>query len=235
MIQGVSNPAKQLLIGYLADGGDLGYGAIQATVDGTANTPLALNPNGGGVGIQTTTVTNSLTIGQGQGAALADGWNTYSSRRWKTNIQTLPDALDKVERLRGVSYDLKENGKHEIGVIAEEVGAVVPEIVQWDKNGKDANGVDYSRLTALLIEATKQQQNEIRQQQASLANAEKLIRNQQAELASVRSELGRERALLRTQAAAIRNLNAEILSASQSLDQAKAQLAAGHPALIAAR
>jgi hypothetical protein len=107
-----------------------------------------------------------LTVGHGQGPALADGWVTYSSRRWKTHIQTLPDALDKVERLRGVSYDLKENGKHEIGVIAEEVGAVVPEIVQWDKNGKDANGVDYSRLTALLIEAVKQQQAQFNAQQA---------------------------------------------------------------------
>jgi hypothetical protein len=88
----------------------------------------------------------------------------YSSRRWKTNIHPLQNALSKVERLRGVSYDRKDTGKHEIGVIAEEVGAVVPEIVAYEKNGKDARGVDYSRLTALLIEATKQQQREFRQQ-----------------------------------------------------------------------
>jgi hypothetical protein len=51
---------------------------------------------------------------------------------------------------------LKESGQHELGVIAEEVGAVVPEIVSWEENGKDALGVDYSRLTDLLIEATKE-------------------------------------------------------------------------------
>jgi hypothetical protein len=51
-------------------------------------------------------------------------------------------------------------GKHEIGVIAKEVGAVVPEVVSYEENGKDARGVDYSRLTALLIEALKQQQRE---------------------------------------------------------------------------
>jgi hypothetical protein len=97
------------------------------------------------VGIATSSPTNLLTLGQGQGPALADGWNTYSSRRWKTNIQTLQGALGKVAQLRGVSYDLKANGKHEVGVIAEEVGAVMPEVVTYEENGKDARGVDYSR------------------------------------------------------------------------------------------
>jgi hypothetical protein len=80
----------------------------------------------------------------------------------------LTDALAKVEQLRGVSYDLQANGKHEVGVIAEEVGAVVPEVVTWDKDGKNAQGVDYSRLTALLIEATKEQQALIREQQEQI-------------------------------------------------------------------
>jgi hypothetical protein len=102
------------------------------------------------------------------------GWSAYidssgnlhssSSRRWKTNIHTLHGALAQVEQLRGVSYDRKDSGRHEIGVIAEEVGAVVPEVVSWDKNGKDALGVDYAHLTALLIEATKEQQRLIREQ-----------------------------------------------------------------------
>ena len=128
------------------------------------------------VGIGTSTPDHVFTIAQGAGHAIADGWDTYSSRRWKTNIQTLPDALAKVERLRGVSYDLKGNGKHEIGVIAEEVGAVVPEVVTWEKNGKDAEGVDYSRLTALLIEATKQQQANINRLTHANAKQEQQIR-----------------------------------------------------------
>ena len=99
------------------------------------------------------------------GHAVADGWDTFSSRRWKTNIQTLHGALAKVEPLRGFSYDLKDSGKHEVGVIAEEVGAVVPEVVSYEENGKDARGVDYSRVPAPLIEATKEQQKEFRQQQ----------------------------------------------------------------------
>jgi hypothetical protein len=134
-------------------------GSINGINQATANTY---------VGIGTNAPTNIFTIGQGHGQAIADGWATYSSRRWKTNIQTLGDALEKVEMLRGVSYDLKDSGKHEVGVIAEEVGAVVPEVVTFEANGKDARGVDYSRLTALLIEAVKQQQKEIAEQTAQI-------------------------------------------------------------------
>jgi hypothetical protein len=120
------------------------------------------------VGIGTTAPSNILTIARGSGHPVSDSWETYSSRRWKTNIHTLPNALAKVERLRGVSYDLKDGGRHEIGVVAEEVGVVVPEVVSYEANGKDAKGVDYSRLTALLIEAVKQQRREIAALQAQL-------------------------------------------------------------------
>jgi len=86
-------------------------------------------------------------------------------------------ALEKVAQLRGVSYDLKESGKHEIGVIAEEVGQVVPEVVSYEENGKDARGVDYSRLTALLIEAVKQQQRQIGTQHSQIrAQQQQIVR-----------------------------------------------------------
>jgi len=115
-----------------------------------------------------------FTIAQGSGDAISDGWTTYSSRRWKTNIETLHAALEQVLQLRGVSYDSANSGKHEIGVIAEEVGAVVPEVVSW--NGDAAQGVDYSRLVALLIEATKEQQAEIQQQREQLLIQQEEIR-----------------------------------------------------------
>jgi trimeric autotransporter adhesin len=159
------------------------------------------------IGIGTTTPSNILTIAQGAGHPVSDGWETFSSRRWKTNIQTLQGALGKVEQLRGVSYDLKANGKHEVGVIAEEVGAVVPEVVTWEGNGKDARSVDYTRLTALLIEATKEQQREIQAQQAAL----------------------------RTQAAAIRDLKCELRATRQTVQKVKAQIATAQPTLVAAR
>jgi len=143
------------------------------------------------VAIADSTPTNIFTIGQGHGKALADGWSTYSSRRWKTNIQTLPDALAKVEKLRGVTYDLKENGQHEIGVIAEEVGAVVPEIVTYEANGKDARSVDYSRLTALLIEAVKAQQKQIAQQKNAITVLRTQLKERAAKDAALETRLAK--------------------------------------------
>jgi|HubBroStandDraft_1064217.scaffolds.fasta_scaffold01731_8 hypothetical protein len=155
------------------------------------------------VGIGTTKPSNILTIGRGAGHPVSDSWETYSSRRWKTNIHPLENALGKVEQLRGVSYDLKDSGRHEIGVIAEEVGAVVPEVVTFEENGKDARGVDYSRLTALLIEATKEQQALIHRQQAQ-------IQLQQAKI----DRLSRQVSAVQAAVKASRRADAEIRAAS---------------------
>jgi hypothetical protein len=128
--------------------------------NGSGSIALALL-QGGQVGIGTNTPSNLLTLVQGGGPALADGWSTYSSRRFKTNIQPLLGALTKVEQLQGVSYQRKSDGKQEVGVIAEDVGSVLPEIVSRDPKTNEIQGVDYSRLSALLIEAVKTQQKEI--------------------------------------------------------------------------
>jgi len=116
----------------------------------------------GNVGIGTGSPANILTVQQNSATdPIADAWTTYSSRRWKTNIKTLESALNKIQRLRGVSYDWKSNSKHDIGLIAEEVGDVIPEVVAYEENGKDAKSVDYTRLVALLIEGMKEQQTTI--------------------------------------------------------------------------
>lgn len=178
----VEGPAKSGTNIALASFGGLGDFKIDGP--GIPAGRFAVKENGQ-VTIQTPTPQPgfSLTIKNGAGPAISDTWATWSSRRFKTNIQTLPDALHKVERLRGVSYDRKDSGKHEIGVIAEEVGAVVPEVVSWESNGKDARGVDYSRLTALLIEAVKQQQREISEQRNQ-------IRVQQGQIARLNGKVG---------------------------------------------
>jgi hypothetical protein len=161
------------------------------------------------VGIGTATPANVFTIAQGAGDAIADGWATYSSRRWKTNIKTLHGALGKVEQLRGVSYELKVNGKHEVGVIAEEVGAVIPEVVTWDQNGKDARSVDYSRLTAVLIEATKEQQALIEQQQEQMKAQQEQIAQLTSQVKTIQASLqtrGRSGSEVRTVKADLRTV-----------------------------
>lgn len=63
-------------------------------------------------------------------------------------------ALDKLSRLRGAYYtwDKEHGGHHDVGMIAEEVGKVLPEIVSYEENGLDAIGMDYSKATPLLVE-----------------------------------------------------------------------------------
>jgi len=120
--------------------------------------------SGGHLGVGTSSAPNIITVKQNSDTEpIADAWTTYSSARWKTDIRPLESALDKVERLRGVAFNWKANGKPDIGLIAEEVAPVVPEVVGFEQNGKDARSVDYGRLTALLVEAIKQQQAEIRE------------------------------------------------------------------------
>lgn len=110
------------------------------------------------------------------GKGQANGWVTYSSARWKTNVHPIENALSTVEKLRGVYYDWKpeQGGKHDIGFIAEEVGKVLPEVVSMDADGKNVSGMDYARVNALLVEAIKEQQkqiDELKQQVAELKKA----------------------------------------------------------------
>jgi hypothetical protein len=122
---------------------------------------------GGRVGIGTPSPKATLDIRAGS-TTLADAWTTRSSRRFKSNIQPLEGALEKVAQLQGVSYERKADGKHEIGVVAEDVDHIVPEIVSRDPETNEVQGVDYSRLAALLIEAVKSQQAEIQHLKAQV-------------------------------------------------------------------
>ena len=65
------------------------------------------------------------------------------------------DPLDKLAKLQGVYFDWDDEhgGLHDVGMIAEEVGEVLPEIVNYEENGIDAIGMDYSKLTPLLVES----------------------------------------------------------------------------------
>jgi hypothetical protein len=96
------------------------------------------------------------------GRGRANSWLTYSSMRWKEEIRPIENALERVMQLRGYHFRWKPEygGTEDIGFLAEEVARVVPEVVSYEPDGQVA-GMDYSRLTALLVEALKQQQREI--------------------------------------------------------------------------
>lgn len=102
-------------------------------------------------------------VADNSGRARANRWDTYSSARWKRNVMPIDAALEKVTALRGVYFDWdnQHGGRRDVGFLAEEVGAVVPELVSWDADGCTAEGLAYDRITALTVEAIKQQQQEV--------------------------------------------------------------------------
>jgi hypothetical protein len=106
-----------------------------------------------------------LTI---NGAITATGDITayYSSdRRYKNTIQTIPNALDKVKKLNGVTWEWNENVNEvtkaapTTGLIAQEVQEVLPQVVKEKEDGY--LGLDYAKMVGLLIEAIKEQQIKI--------------------------------------------------------------------------
>ena len=98
--------------------------------------------------------------------------NSNSDIKLKTNIKTLTDSLDKVLSLRGVEYDRidLEGNPHQIGVIAQEVEEIVPELVSESDGIKN---VSYGNITALLIEAIKEQQEQINNLKQEIQNLKK--------------------------------------------------------------
>ena len=83
-----------------------------------------------------------------------------SSIRYKKDIETLEGGLDKVLAMRGVTYVKKDTGIKEVGLIAEELAEILPEVVGFDTQGQP-DSVSYSRLTAILVEAIKDLKKEI--------------------------------------------------------------------------
>ena len=87
----------------------------------------------------------------------------YSDRRIKTDIKRIENAGDIVRRLEGVSFKYLEGGRDGIGLIAQDVEEVLPQIVgeATSSNGSTYKNVAYGNVVAVLIEAIKELQNEV--------------------------------------------------------------------------
>ena len=105
-----------------------------------------------------------------------------SSIRWKKNIKEIDSPLEKMDKLRGVYFDWDEEhgGEHDVGMIAEEVGKVLPEIVVYEENGIDADGMDYSKLTPLLVEAVKELIKQNEELKADISQLREKVENGEA-------------------------------------------------------
>ena len=106
------------------------------------------------------TISNTkLFFNPSTGLLTSTDYNSSSDKRLKKNIKTVDSALDKVIALRGVTFDWKEGGAKAIGLIAQEVEKVIPEIVSQDESGY--LGIKYNNLIGVLVEAIKEQQEQI--------------------------------------------------------------------------
>jgi hypothetical protein len=140
-------------------------GETQFTFDGvTATLNGALI-----VGTSTTSTTVGIIRASNDVIAFAS-----SDERLKENITSITNPIDKINQIGGYEYDwipmegIHENEGHDIGVIAQEIEKVLPEIVTRRDNGYLA--VKYERIVALLIECVKEQQVQIDELKNKLDN-----------------------------------------------------------------
>ena len=123
-------------------------------------TSLVYNTSSNCLGIGSLTPTSRLDIiGDVKvvGVVTASDFNSSSDIKLKTNIQRIANPIEKVLQINGVSFNWKESGKATMGVIAQEVELVMPELV----SNTDPKSVNYNGLIGLLIECVKDQQRQI--------------------------------------------------------------------------
>ena len=87
------------------------------------------------------------------------------------------DPIETAKQLRGVEFTWKESGHKDFGFIAEEVGKVLPQIVAYEDDGHTATGMDYSKITSLLVECVKTQQAQLETQEKRIKTLEKKLKS----------------------------------------------------------
>jgi hypothetical protein len=134
-----------------------GTGTGKCALNWYSSDDIIIGNGGGDTGIKTTSPSYDLDV-TGTIRATSD-IIAFSDERIKENIQTIDSALDKVNQLRGVEFNKIGDDKKSIGVIAQEIEKIIPEVVFDDKKGMKS--VAYGNITGLLIEAIKEQQIQI--------------------------------------------------------------------------
>ena len=129
----------------------------QVTLVSAGSSILNINPSG----INVTGIVTSTSVSTGNvvssGIVTAQDFDSLSDINYKTNVETVENALAIVSSLRGVSFDWKESGTGSYGVIAQELQEVLPELV----HGDNPKTVNYNGIIGVLIEAIKELKVEV--------------------------------------------------------------------------
>jgi len=145
--------------------GYMAYYSATTTIDGTNKFIF----DGANVRFGVNNPSPSYTLDVGGDIYASGNVIAYSDESVKDNVTTITNALDKVKQMRGVTFTRNdEDNKERIyaGVIAQEMEKAFPEVVFQNENGTKA--VAYSNLVSVLIEAIKEQQNQIDELKAKL-------------------------------------------------------------------
>lgn len=168
---------------YVTSGINITYVAVgefelmEAAAGPTVASLFYVDETTGNVGIFSTTPgTYKLYV---NGGMYASSYSSASDKRLKKNIKPIDKALSLVEKLQGVRFEWRTDEFKDrnfdkgvqIGLIAQDVEPVLPEVVKTDKDGYKA--ISYEKLTAVLLEAIKEQDKRIKALEAKVNNTKK--------------------------------------------------------------
>lgn len=164
---GNENPANALF--------EIGIGTSSAR----ANAVTVLNNGNIGIG---TSAPGTYRLSVNGTINAAGGISQVSDRRYKKDITPITDALDKIMKIQGVGYnwrtdefkDKNFDNKHQLGVIAQDIEKILPDAVAKDNNGYYS--VSYTTLVPVLVEAVKEQQGTIVNQQKQIDELKILVK-----------------------------------------------------------
>ena len=125
-------------------------------------------------GQDSTSEITALTIDMSEAGAATfnNDVTAFSDKRLKTDISPISNALEKVKQMQGVYYKRNdvENAKQQVGVLAQDMEPVLPEVVLTADDAMETKSVDYGKLTAVLIEAVKDLSYEVTQLKQQIIN-----------------------------------------------------------------
>jgi len=123
---------------------------------------IFVDTTNGRVGVGTTVPSTTLQV---SGTITCTDINSTSDINLKENIHQIKDPLDKIMQINGVGFRWKDTKEEALGVIAQDIEEVIPELV---KNNDHTKTVNYNGLVGVLIEAVKEQQRQILELKAQL-------------------------------------------------------------------
>ena len=127
-----------------------------------------------------------------------------SDARLKANIVSLGATLAKLLLIDGKSYTMKKDGKQKIGVLAQDIQKVFPELVSTDD--RDMLAVNYQGLVPVLINALKEQDAKMKEQDAKMKEQGAKVKEQDAKMIEQDSKLKEQGAKMKEQQADIDEL-----------------------------